>query len=308
MIGSLKMIIIHKNNHKTESFSWLERFLMQVLVNISMKFELHCHSYHSKGQKIPCEGLASPKQIARYLNKKGFGGFAITDHDSINGWDEARKEARKLGMVYIPAVEISTLGGHLIALGINEFIRPRLGVQETVDKIHDQGGVAVAPHPFDLRAEGLGKEFVKTDVVEVFNSMIVTRLENRIVEHEAKKHRMPAVGGSDAHSLDMMGMTINHINASDLDSVLKKIRKGGVRIEGKYTPIPVIISWARERMKTSYSDVRKYIRKNYIKPKAVVSRYLLKKFVNSDSDAWNALGYFSLGVSFIYSYFRMVSR
>jgi predicted metal-dependent phosphoesterase TrpH len=270
-----------------------------------MKFELHCHSLHSHGSKITWEGLASPSQIARVLKRKGITGFAITDHDSIKGWKEAEIRARKESMIFIPGLEISTSAGHLIALGINERIKPGLPVKETLDAVHGQGGLAVAPHPLDIRGEGLGREFAKCDAAEIFNSLNLTRIENYLAARQVRKLGMPAVGGSDAHCLEMLGMTVNHIDADDLDSALLEIKRGNVKIEGRYVPVPVVVSWTRRRMRLSYGDIRKYISKNYSKPKAAMALFLLDRFVNSESGGWNVLGSFAVSVSTVYSILRL---
>jgi len=266
-----------------------------------MKFELHCHSWHSHGRKIPWEGLASPSQIVRALHKLGFAGFALTDHDSIAGWRDASQAAKRQGMVFIPGIEISTLSGHLIALGINDPVKRGLTLEETGELVHEQGGITIAPHPFDIRSEGIGDEFAKADAVEVFNSMNLTRIENMLARMEARKRSIPAVGGSDAHSLPMLGMTANLIEADDPDSALRQIKKGRVRVHGRYIPIPVIVDWARQRMRLSYADIEKYIEKNYSKPRAALARFLLRRFVNSDSWRWDALGYFAVSISTMYS-------
>jgi predicted metal-dependent phosphoesterase TrpH len=273
-----------------------------------MKFELHCHSWHSHGSKIRWEGLASPVQIVKALKKLGFGGLAITDHDSVTGWHDAKGAAKRLGMVFIPGMEISTLSGHLIALGIGDPIKMGLSVRETIELVHDQGGITIAPHPLDVRGEGIGNDFVRADAVEIFNSMNLTRVENALAKMWAKKSAMPAVGGSDAHSLEMLGMTVNHINADDMDSALKMIKRGNVEIEGRYIPIPMVVAWVRQRMKMSYKDILKYIEKNYSSPRAVLARFLLRRFVNSESRAWNALGSFAVSVSTMYSVLRMLFR
>ena len=118
---------------------------------------------------------------------------------------------------------------------------------------------------------------------------------------QAETPGMPAVGGSDAHCPGMLGLTANHIDAHDTEGVLRQIRKGKVRIEGRYAPVPVVVSWARERMSWSYDDILKYVEKNYSVPKAAVARFMLKRFVNSDSRLWDGLGYLSIGVSVLYS-------
>jgi predicted metal-dependent phosphoesterase TrpH len=266
-----------------------------------MKFELHCHSWHSEGRNIPTEGLTSPKDIVRILKKRGFSGVAITDHDTTKGWKEAESEARKHGLVFIPGLEVSTASGHLIGLGLTAGIKSGMSIEESIEKIHDQGGIAVSPHPFDLRAEGIGKEFRKCDAAETFNSLILTRIENIIARREVAKTSVSAVGGSDAHTPAMLGLTANIIDAGDPEEALSRIKKGRVRIYGKYAPIPEVVSWARKRMKASNEDVLRYIDRNYSRPKAALARVMLSSFLRSESPAWNGLGYIAVGISTGYS-------
>jgi len=275
---------------------------------ITMKLELHCHSWYSKGSKIPWEGLASPRDMVKDLKKKGFGGVAITDHNTIGGWKDAKAEAKRQGLVFIPGVEISTASGHLIALGVEKCTKAGLSLEETNDLVHRQGGITVAPHPFDLRGEGIGREFRKADAAEIFNSLNLTRIENGIAKKEISKVGMPAVGGSDAHSLEMLGMTSNIIEAHDADSVISQIMKGRIKVEGRYTSIPLVVSWVRERMKRSYDEVEMYTDKNYSAPKAALSRFMLRRFVGSTSRGWDMLGYFIIGLSTAYSTLRLAKR
>jgi 3',5'-nucleoside bisphosphate phosphatase len=66
-----------------------------------MGYDLHIHSIYSDGTYPPRELIA--KAIMRGLN-----GIAITDHDTIDGFDEAVKEAERLRFLCIPGVELTT--------------------------------------------------------------------------------------------------------------------------------------------------------------------------------------------------------
>ena len=59
-------------------------------------------------------------------------------------------------MLVIPGVEITnnTEGYHILAVDIKEYIEPTMSVEEIVRAIHDQGGVAIAPHPHRGSEEG----------------------------------------------------------------------------------------------------------------------------------------------------------
>ncbi len=269
-----------------------------------MKFELHCHSLNSRGSKIPCEATASPGEIVKVLKKKGFSGVAITDHDTIESWKEGMSAARKEGMVFIRGLEISSNDGHVIGLGLNEKIGRGLSLDETLDMIKRQGAISVAPHPFDLRSEGVGMGFRKCDASEVFNSLNLSRIENILARREIGKTKVSQVAGSDAHTPEMLGMSANIIDAKDEDEAISMIKKGKVSIEPKYTPIPMVVRWARVRMRRSHADIVKYIDKNYSRPRAAIAKLLLNMYTGSDSPLWYGLGYFSVGLSVAYSSIR----
>jgi predicted metal-dependent phosphoesterase TrpH len=273
-----------------------------------MKFELHCHSSYSHGKKITCEGLNSPAELIKAAKRKGLAGLAITDHNNSESWTEAARAAKSEGIIFIPGIEVSTSRGHLIGLGLNEHIDLGMTVSETIDRIHAQGGIAIAPHPFDIKGEGIKHECAKTDAVEVFNSMNLDKLANMFTERWARNRGMAVTCGSDAHNIDMMGCAINNIDAQDVDSVIAEIRKGRVVVEKNYIPVSVLSAWAKARMERSYQDILRYIGENYWEPKAWVARGLLNKFVFSERmKIWKVVGYTSVGISRVYGGLKILS-
>jgi len=272
------------------------------------KFELHCHSYYSKGKKIPWEGIPSPSEIIKHAKKIGLSGIALTDHNSIDGLKEAEAEAKKLGIVFIPGIEINSEKGHIIGLGINEKVERGLSVDETIEKIHSQGGIAVAPHPFDGEKYGIRAEMVKADAVEVFNSFDIDRLGNFLTSRKAERLGLKKVVGSDAHAVEMIGNSFIKTDADDMDSVLKNIKQGSVELEKRYIETWKIIKWLRERMERSRPEMLDYINKNYSKPKAAVSDFLLNQFLKKpESMFWRGLMALGVNVYFMKSVLKPTS-
>jgi len=269
-----------------------------------MFFELHAHTHHSTGRKIPCECTVSPKQLVKIAKKIGLNGVAVTDHDNIKAWKEASREAKKEGMIFIPGIEISTRQGHLIGLGLTEYVKPFMDVDETLDYIRMQGAVSVAPHPFDIKGEGLGRLSERVDAIEVFNSLNMDRASNGVAHRYAKKQRKPMVVGSDAHSSKMIGRSMNIIEADDAEGVLNAIRNNRVDHIKRYATVDSLIFWAEERMATSSADILKYIDRNYNRPKAWISRKLMMKFLSIPNIYWKPLAYFGLGSSMAYGSIR----
>ena len=62
--------------------------------------DLHCHSTAS-------DGTFKPAEVVRLAQESGLSALALTDHDSIGGIAEAAAEARRLGLDFIPGIEIS---------------------------------------------------------------------------------------------------------------------------------------------------------------------------------------------------------
>ena len=62
--------------------------------------DLHCHSTAS-------DGTLAPAEVVRLAQRDGLSGLALTDHDTAGGIAEATAEAQKLGIDFIPGIEIS---------------------------------------------------------------------------------------------------------------------------------------------------------------------------------------------------------
>jgi predicted metal-dependent phosphoesterase TrpH len=269
-----------------------------------MKYELHCHTRYSRGTKIPTEALLTTEDVFRIAKKGGFSGVAITDHRINTAWKEARRFSKKYGVLFIPGIEVESQKGHILALGINEFVKSSQSLDETIEEIHSQGGIAIAAHPFDLRNDGAKKDLEPFDAVEVFNSLCHDRLSNYLAEHWAGEKRKPMVAGTDVHTEGMFGASCNHIDATGMDGVLKAIKKGKVSYEGSYVPMSVMVKWFRDRLTISRKDVLEYVDRNYHQPKRLLAKRFLDVFIHSESRAWQGLAYFGYSLATVYSFLR----
>ncbi|MDX2272480.1 MAG: PHP domain-containing protein [Cyanobacteriota bacterium] len=64
--------------------------------------ELHCHTTCS-------DGILSPTELVVMAVQAGVKGLAISDHDTLAGWEEAVEAAQPYHLEIIPAVELSTV-------------------------------------------------------------------------------------------------------------------------------------------------------------------------------------------------------
>ncbi|MBI4783584.1 MAG: PHP domain-containing protein [Oscillatoriophycideae cyanobacterium NC_groundwater_1537_Pr4_S-0.65um_50_18] len=64
--------------------------------------ELHCHTTHS-------DGTLTPAQLVEAAIEAGVRVLAITDHDTVSGWDEAFASAEHRPIEIVPGLELSTV-------------------------------------------------------------------------------------------------------------------------------------------------------------------------------------------------------
>jgi predicted metal-dependent phosphoesterase TrpH len=83
---------------------------------LMIDYDLHCHSTVS-------DGLLSPTELVTRAAERGVKYLALTDHDDVDGLDEAAKVSAELGISFINGVEISVTWRahtlHIVGLRIN---------------------------------------------------------------------------------------------------------------------------------------------------------------------------------------------
>ncbi|ELZ13758.1 PHP domain protein [Halovivax asiaticus JCM 14624] len=199
--------------------------------------ELHTHSSRSYDGRDPVELIL--EQAAAI----GLDAIAITDHDEIDASLEAVELAPEYGLVAIPGIEISSKAGHVLGIGIERAVPPGLSFGETLDRIHDRGGIAVVPHPYQESRHGVmaritRDELAAADAIEVYNSRLLTGRANRQAERFAIERGLPMTAGSDAHISEMVGQAVTHVDADEhsAEAIVEAIADGRTAVEGKRTP------------------------------------------------------------------------
>lgn len=202
-----------------------------------LSVELHVHSSLSYDGRDPIELIL--EQAAAI----GLDAVAITDHDEIDASLEAARLAPEYGLVGIPGMEISSKAGHVLGLGVEEAVPPGLSYETTLDRIREQGGLAVVPHPFQESRHGVmsritREQLAMADAIEVYNSRLFTGRANRQAERFARARSLPMTAGSDAHISEMVGQAVTRVGANDrsTDAILEAIAAGETTVEGKRTP------------------------------------------------------------------------
>jgi predicted metal-dependent phosphoesterase TrpH len=210
------------------------------------KADLHVHSKYS------ADSIIEPKEIVFFSKKRGLNAVAVTDHDNVEG---ARKIAKETDFLIIPGTEISSLGGHIIGLNVQEVIPRGLSADETVDRIHQQGGIAIGCHPFALFKGSVGKHINdKFDAVETINSSSFPfKSASKKADLLATQYGLAKVAGTDAHIGEAIGCAYTLIDAEpNVDAVLKSIIAGHCQPLGGAIPFSV-------RIRNQLRFLKKYV-------------------------------------------------
>lgn len=181
----------------------------------------------------------SVEDILKRAHEVGLDGIAITDHNSLESFSAASQLIGDLGieLTIVPGAEISTSEGHLITLGITQLAPAGLSALETIEHAHDNGGIAVAPHPFAFFRRGIRNlQGKRLDAVEVFNSRNSFGFSNYLATRSAAKLNIGVTGGSDAHKLETIGRGYTELlneTRVGINQILDAIANRRSRAKGK---------------------------------------------------------------------------
>lgn len=183
------------------------------------------------------DGWPSPHQLVDYARVTGLDVIAVTDHDTIDGALRAAEYSVYRSRVYvIIGEEVSSRNGHIVGLFLQKRIRPGMSAAATVNAIHDQGGLAVAVHPFwrtqrrvrggPVHGVGWLAASLDFDAIEVENATPGFYVFNQMARRLSAGLGRAEVGGSDAHIVDAVGRAFTEFPGRTPEALRSAIEKG----------------------------------------------------------------------------------
>jgi len=183
------------------------------------------------------DGWPEPRQLVDYASATGLTVIAITDHDTIEGALRAAGHAAgRSRFEVVIGEEVSSRDGHIVGLFLERRVRPGMSAAATVHAIHDQGGLAVAVHPFwrtQRRTRGgpvhgvgwLAAE-LDFDAIEVENATPGFYVFNHLARRLNMGLGAAELGGSDAHILDAVGRAFTEFPGRTAKALRTAIENG----------------------------------------------------------------------------------
>ena len=190
---------------------------------MELRIDLHLHTTLSLDSTVTWDDAVAG------CRRTGLDGFAATNHDAITEIPES--VLKESGLIILPGAEIKAEGIHIGAFDIQELVKKGLSLGETVDRIHDQGGIAVICHPHSVLKTWTDRRKVVEagfDLVEVANAyqfpygMMVGWNKSL-----AEKLDRPQTGGSDSHIPQTVGRAYTVLEADERSTEAGAEEKGG---------------------------------------------------------------------------------
>jgi predicted metal-dependent phosphoesterase TrpH len=174
--------------------------------------DMHIHS-------IASDGTGSAAEILDHAERHtDLDVIAIADHERIEAALECQRLARERGsrVAVVIGEEVTTRSGHLLGLFLEATLARNQRVETTVAEIHEQGGLAIVPHPFSAFTLGMRKHAIMRvhlstdprvywDALEGYNPSTAGRYGRAATIRLAAELGLPIVGNSDAHTLETIG-------------------------------------------------------------------------------------------------------
>lgn len=189
------------------------------------------------------DGMDAASMIFEAALRRGLDTVAITDHDQTRGALIARElgAQQHVPLDVIVGSEITSRGGHILALWIEEPIPAFRSPAKTVEMIWQQGGAAIIAHPaavlpFSLGLRGIDRlvgtlrselsgETAPILAIETANPIPFARWRREsVIRANRERWGLAETGGSDAHFWQQVGSSLTEFEGhgeSDLRAALQ---------------------------------------------------------------------------------------
>lgn len=202
---------------------------------MAFTMDFHIHTLYSD------DAFTSPEDVVKYALKRGLGGIAITDHNTVYG----AQRIIEIGNPYlliVPGIEIEFGNCHIIALNVIEKPQKTYSIIETIEEIHHLGGIAVLAHPYRFFSRsGRTDDITKlVDAVEVANSStLLFKLQSKKATELSKKYNKGITAGSDSHIPKTIGDAYLSLpeKPKDIDDLLSMVLRRVGEACGKMTSL-----------------------------------------------------------------------
>lgn len=204
---------------------------------LRLKADLHAHAGDD-----PLDRLGySAEMLIQGAAQLKFEVLAIACHTRVAYTLRLAQFAAERGVLLVPAVELLVEGKHVVVLNPNGQ-QAKATTFEELRTTGERSGLAYAPHPFYPARTCLHRALDENsdlfEAVEYSSAYFRGLNPNRRAVTAARRHAVPLVGTSDAHSLPYEPCTFSWVEVQEksIRGVIDAVRAGRVEVETR--PLP----------------------------------------------------------------------
>jgi hypothetical protein len=157
--------------------------------------------------------MVTPAQLVEAAKAAQLDLIAVTDHDTMESVNETRSRGEEAGVIVVAGQEVTTSAPaqtHMLGWFLEKPIKRGMSIEDTVDAIHAQGGLAIVPHPFmpvyfGSIQPGMLRRLLErhpVDGIEMVATVPIGNMRRRKLDvfYAANRERLgAAIGASDCH-------------------------------------------------------------------------------------------------------------
>ncbi|MFL2635266.1 MAG: PHP domain-containing protein [Dehalococcoidia bacterium] len=213
---------------------------------MSLILDMHIHT-----KKHSSDSMLDPSELLSEIPEMPMSGINICEHDKV--WNKHEIEEYKANNPQFFCsfgIEVATDYGHVVALGLTEYISGIHKLEKLKEEIDKIGGFIFIAHPFRYvfdkvtamrqgatKFEMTPEEASEMEVFKLVHGVEIanggnTPQENEFAYDVAKYLDLTILGGSDAHSLSGLGYYATRINSqiNSQDELISALHTGNTDV------------------------------------------------------------------------------
>jgi len=206
-----------------------------------MIIDLHTHT-----KPLSWDSYLAPDELVERSKAAGLDGICLSEHDFFWKPEEIAELAKRHDYLVLPAIEINTDDGHVLAYGLTKYVYGMHRSHELAQHIEEARGAMVAAHPYRrqmpwyieserdyedaLARASRNPAYRYCAALEAINGR-GTDEENTFSQRLCDVMQMPGTGGSDAHARTDIGRCATEFERpiETIEGLIEELKAGRFR-------------------------------------------------------------------------------
>lgn len=208
-----------------------------------MLIDLHTHT-----RPLSWDSYLSPDELVERSKAAGLDGICLSEHDFFWKPEDVADLAKRHDYLVLPAIEINTDDGHILAYGLETYVYGMHRSRELADHVQQSNGAMIAAHPYRrqmpwyidsqrdyddaLERASRNEAYRYCVALEVINGR-GTAKENEFSQRLSRKMNMRGSAGSDAHARSDIGKCATRFerDIASIEDLIQELKAG------RYQPV-----------------------------------------------------------------------